>query len=251
MWNHPQPYLSLTNMFATILFMIMRRSEPVSRRTRPAKPALTRAGIVGVAVRILREEGLERATMRRIAIDLDTGPASLYVYVHNTAELHIAVLDQLLRDLDLRADTVEGRWQDRLVKLLVDYAQLLVAHPSLARSVLALRPSEPNYLRLADSILALLHAGGVPAEQAAWGVDLLLLAATAIGAEQGTRDESVEAYEEADAAAVILGELAVEDYPNLTAVAREIFSGTAEQRIRWTFSALIRGIGATATPAAD
>lgn len=243
-------YLSFTNMFATILFMIGRR-EPISRRNRPAKPPLTREGIVRVAVGILNEEGLERATMRRLAAELDTGPASLYVYVHNTAELHTAVLDQLLGDLDLRADSGDSGWQDRLVELLVDYTQLLVAHPSLARSVLALRPSEANYLRLADSILALLHTGGVPAGQAAWGVDLLLLAATGIGAEQGTRAESVEAYEEADAAAAILGDLAVEDYPNLTAVAKEIFSGTAKQRIRWTFRALIRGIGVTATPAAD
>lgn len=189
--------------------------------------------------------------MRRLAAELDTGPASLYVYVRNTAELHTAVLDQLLSDLDLRAECVDSGWQDRLVELLIDYTQLLVAHPSLARSVLALRPSEPNYLRLADSILALLHAGRVPAAQAAWGVDLLLLTATAIGAEQGTRDESVEAYKETDAAAAILGDLAVEDYPNLTAVAQQIFSGTAEQRIRWTFSALISGLAATATPTAD
>jgi AcrR family transcriptional regulator len=237
-------------MFATIVFMPTRR-EPISRRNRPAKPPLSREGIVNVAVTILNEEGLERATMRRLAAELDTGAASLYVYVHNTAELHTAVLDQLLGELDLRADSVDGGWQDRLVELLVNYTRLLVSHPSLARSVLALRPSEPNYLRLADSILALLRTGGVPAGQAAWGVDLLLLAATAIGAEQGTRDESVEAYEETGAAAAILGDLAVEDYPHLTAVAGEIFSGTAEQRIRWTFNALINGVAATATPAAD
>lgn len=227
------------------------RRQPVSRRNRPAKPPLTREGIIEVAVRILDEEGLERATMRRLAAELDTGPASLYVYVRNTAELHTGVLDQLLGGLDLRAETVEHGWQDRLVELLIAYTQLLVSHPSLARAVLALRPSEQNYLRLTDSILALLTAGGVPAKQAAWGVDLLLLTATAIGAEQGTRDESVEAYEEADATAALLGDLAVEDYPHLTAVAQQIFSGSAEQRIQWTFNSLINGLAATATPTAD
>jgi len=44
----------------------------------------------------MREEGLERVTMRRLAAALDTGPSSLYVYVRNTAELHAAVLDELL-----------------------------------------------------------------------------------------------------------------------------------------------------------
>ena len=73
--------------------------EPRSRRERPAKPALTRAGIVAAAVEVMRSEGLERVTMRRLAQELDTGPASLYVYVANTAELHAAVLDELLGDL--------------------------------------------------------------------------------------------------------------------------------------------------------
>ena len=48
-------------------------AEPVSRRERPAKAALTRAGIVAAAVEILQAEGLERVTMRRLAEKPDTG----------------------------------------------------------------------------------------------------------------------------------------------------------------------------------
>lgn len=199
-------------------------------------------------MRILREEGLERATMRRLAAELDTGPASLYVYVRNTAELHTAVLDRLLGDLDLDVGSGERGWANRVTDLLTGYSRLLITHPSLARSVLALRPVEPNYLRLVDSILALLHAGGVPARQAAWGVDQLLLMATAIGAEQGTRSESVEAHEEEGAAATLVGDLGIDEFPSIAAVAPDIFSGTHEQRIRWAFDALICGLAATATP---
>ena len=72
-----------------------------SRRERPAKPALTRAGIVAAAVRIMQAEGLDRVTMRRLAQELDTGPASLYVYLRNTAELHAAMLEELLGRVDL------------------------------------------------------------------------------------------------------------------------------------------------------
>ncbi|MFD6620080.1 TetR family transcriptional regulator, partial [Streptomyces albidoflavus] len=50
---------------------------PQSRRERPAKPALTREGIIDAAVLIMEEEGLQRVTMRRLAQALDTGPASL------------------------------------------------------------------------------------------------------------------------------------------------------------------------------
>src|ERR1041384_8259259 len=122
-------------------------SAPRSRRERPAKPALTREGIVATAVGVMREEGLERVTMRRLAAELDTGPASLYVYVRNTAELHGAMLDELTAELGPRDG---ADWREQLIDLLWSYTDLLFAYPSLARSVLLLRPSGPNYLRLID-----------------------------------------------------------------------------------------------------
>ena len=91
----------VTNMFVRIEDM-ESPVRPVSRRERPSKPALTREGVVATAVELLRDEGLERVTMRRLADELDTGPASLYVYVRNTAELHAAILDELLGGVDLR-----------------------------------------------------------------------------------------------------------------------------------------------------
>jgi AcrR family transcriptional regulator len=225
------------------------RRQPVSRRDRPAKPPLSRAGLVATALRIMREEGLERVTMRRLATELDTGPASLYVYVQNTAELHGALLDELLAGLDLpRAGTVD-RWHDELIGLLSAHTRLLMGYPSLARSVLTLRPYGPNYLRLIDVLLGLLHAGGVPTRQAAWGVDLLLQHATATAAEQGTRDEAVEADREEEALVMAVREAAGGDYPNLDGVRGELFSGTGEQRLRWAFAALIAGVAGTPAPA--
>jgi hypothetical protein len=47
------------------------RKQPVSRRDRPAKPPLSRAGVIAVALRIMRDEGLEKVTMRRIAAELE------------------------------------------------------------------------------------------------------------------------------------------------------------------------------------
>lgn len=233
-------------MFATIVSMSPRRI-PVSRRERPAKAPLSRDGVVATALRVMREEGLERVTMRRLGAELDTGPASLYVYVRNTAELHGAILDELLADLDadLVADAgrpAEGDWRDRLVALLWDYTKLLFVHPSLARSVLTLRPSGPNYLRLIDTVLGLLHDGGVPARQAAWGVDLLLQHATAAAAEHGSRAETAEADREQEDLALAVAEASPQTYPNLARVRQELFSGTGEQRQQWAFRALIDGL---------
>src|ERR1700759_4717668 len=171
--------------------MRAQSGEPRSRRERPAKPALTRAGIVAVAVEIMAAEGLPKVTVGRLAQDLDTGAASLYVYFRNTAELHAAILHELLGTVP--PAPAEGDWRVRLEQVLTDYTVMLFQHPSLARSALVTRPRGQHYLNLVESILALLDAGGVPPAQAAWGADLLLQFGTATAAEQGTREEALDA----------------------------------------------------------
>jgi AcrR family transcriptional regulator len=172
--------------------MTSEKPAPVSRRERPAKPALTREGIVRTATDLMRAEGLERVTMRRLAQELDTGAASLYVYVRNTAELRAYMLDDLLARLDLGPVTADGDWRDRLVTLLWTYTVALMEYPGLAQSALVTRPAGPGYLALVDGLLALLGAE-VPADRAAWAVDLLLHFATSTATEQGTRNRAVDA----------------------------------------------------------
>jgi hypothetical protein len=156
------------------------------------------------------------------------------------------MLDQLLAGVDLRPGARAGGWRDRLVGLLVAYTELLFAHPGLARSVMTLRPSGPNYMRLVDSVLALLRTGGVSAGQAAWGMNLLLQQATAMAAEHGTRRESASAC-----AAAAEGEeepwreVSAAEHPGIAWASGQLFSGTGHQRLRWAVDVLITGIAAT------
>jgi AcrR family transcriptional regulator len=235
-------------VFGTIVFMSARR-VPVSRRDRPAKAPLSREAVVTAGMRIMREEGLERLTMRRLASALDTGAASLYVYVDNMAELHGALLDELLRDVELPPIAADG-WQDAVLGLLSDYTRTLWRYPSLARSVLVLLPSGPHYLRLIDCLLGLLTAGGVPPPAAAWGIDPLLQLATATAAEQGTRRESAEAAGEEQHLEAAVREVRSSDYPNIAAARDDLFSGTGDQRLRWYFGCLLAGMAATPLPVA-
>ena len=229
--------------------MRVQSGEPRSRRDRPAKPALTRAGIVAAAVEIMRAEGLPKVTVRRLAQDLDTGPASLYVYFRNTAELHAAILDELLGTVP--PPPAEGDWRDRLEKVLADYTVMLFQHPSLARSALVARPRGQHYLNLVEALLALLDEGGVPPAQAAWGLDILLQFGTATAAEQGTRAESMDAEDEWDAMLRALHTTSAITHPHVTALASLLVSGGPGQRLSWGLRMLINGILATPVPAPD
>jgi len=220
-------------------------SEPRSRRERPAKPALSRAGIVGAAVGVMRAEGLQKVTMRRLAQELDTGPASLYVYLRNTAELHAAILDELLGTLRPPAG---GGWRERIEDLLGGYTALLFEHPGLARSALVSRPGGEHYLNLIETLLALLDEGGVPPGQAAWGVDILLQYATATAAEQSGRDESVLAQDDWDALTRALHGVDRRTHPQIAALSGHLISGTPEERLSWGFNTLLNGVLGTPTP---
>jgi AcrR family transcriptional regulator len=223
-------------------------AAPRSRRDRPAKPALTLDGIIATAVRVMRAEGLQRVTMRRLAQELDTGPASLYVYVRNTAELHAAILDELLGEVDLRPVEAGGDWCDRLVAVLTSYTGVLFAHPSLAQSALVARPSGANYLALLEALLALLAEGGVPDRQAAWGVDALLQTATATAAEHSTRERAIDAQDEHDALTAALLGADPRTHPRLAALGPELISGTPETRLTWILHMLINGVQHTPRP---
>jgi hypothetical protein len=123
-----------------------------------------------------------------------------------------------------------------LDQLLWSYTGILFEHPGLAQSVLVTRPSGPAYLRLADGILALLAAGGVRPDQAAWAVDLLLHFATSTAAEQGTRERAIDANEEEDALAAVLRDASAETYPHIAALGvQQLMSGSGQDRLRWGF----------------
>jgi len=221
--------------------------QPQSRRNRPAKPPLSRQWIIDVTIEIMRREGLKKATMRRVAQELDTGPASLYVYIRNTTELHAAVVDELLRDLTVAKS---GSWAERLERLVTDYRDVMWQNPGLARSALVIRPVGPNLLALFDRMLGLFIEGGVAPDRAAWGVDLLLLSATATAAEHapgdGDEDAGIEPAEQQNAIVLAVRTADAATTPYLAEHADAVLAGRPEERWSWSVRAQIAGIATTA-----
>ena len=218
--------------------------ERQRRRERPEKAPLTRQGILDAALTILREEGLNKVTMRRIATALDTGPASIYVYFRDTEDLHVQILDALLGHVGTSAIT-GGTWQEQIKALLTRYRDVLFEYPEIARMALSTRLSGPNFLTLVDAALALLQEGGLPDREAAWGIDQLLLFATAVAAEQSTRQAMPGAAEEESALAFEVAAADAGQYPQIARLGDELFSGTGPDRFAWGLDVLLSGMRST------
>ncbi|MFD0363916.1 TetR/AcrR family transcriptional regulator [Nocardia sp. GCM10030253] len=218
-------------------------AAPVSRRARPAKAPLSRDVIVETGLRILDNDGLSALTMRRVAQDLDTGAASLYVYVANRDDLMAAMLDHVLGTVP---EPTGGTWRERLSAMVESTVAAMSRHEGLALVALGSIPTSPNALLLIERLLTLLDEGGLDKRTNSWAVDLLYLHITAQAAEQSAYNTGGRAEE--DYVAEVqrhFAELPADRYPMLVGMREEMMSGKGDEREVWALRVLINGILAT------
>jgi AcrR family transcriptional regulator len=220
--------------------------RPRSTRDRPAKPPLSGDLIVETALEIVRREGLEAVTMRRVANELDTGPASLYVYVRGRDELRQAMLDRVAGTIEIEAPDPD-HWREQVHRLVRGMLAALEAHPGIARLAVANVPTGENSLRVAESLLALLVAGGIDAQDAAWACDILPLITTSLAVETATYEErGAEPDAVGEELAAFFTALPPDRYPHLTRCATELTSGDGDERFRFAIDAFLDGLVARA-----
>src|ERR671931_1214569 len=154
-----------------------------STRDRPAKAPLSREAVVEAGLKVLRQAGLDGVTMRAVAAELDTGPASLYVYVANREELLDQMFDAVAAEVDLGPEPDPKRWREQLEALLTRVRDAMDSHPGIARVPLANIPTGPGAVRVTERVLAILRAGGIHDQSAAWFVDVVFLFVNAASLE--------------------------------------------------------------------
>jgi AcrR family transcriptional regulator len=143
------------------------------KATSPRQP-LSQELIVDTALRVLRAEGLDAVSMRRIAQELDTGPASLYAHVSNKEELLELMLDRIASEIRL-PEPNPARWQEQIKEIAREARRVWTSYADISRVSLGNVPTGPHLLAVAERNLELMRGGGVPDEIAALFVDRLAL----------------------------------------------------------------------------
>jgi AcrR family transcriptional regulator len=220
-----------------------------STRDRPAKAPLSREAVIRAGLAVLRAEGIDGVTMRRVAAELDTGAASLYVYVANRDDLLDHMFDAVAGEIELPDEPDPARWRDQLVALLTGIRDTMDRHPGIARVPLANVPTGPNATRVADHVLSLLRAGGVDERSAAWFIDVVALyinAAsyeTAIYVEEGRSADDVD-----DEIRDAFGQLNPADFPNIMELMPHLTAGSGDERFAFGLQLMINGLLNTDPP---
>lgn len=224
------------------------RRRTTSRR-RP--PRLSRDAIVDVALHLVDTEGVDAVSMRRVAAEFDTGPASLYAHVANKQALLQLVLERVVEE----ADIPEGDdWQEVLRGWAHNARAVFQRHSDVARLSFAHIPSNERTLQVIERLLAVMHEGGVPDQVAAWSTDILALFIAADAYEGwllGKRfDDGSGRDPEEVGAEVFATELAPlfnappEAYPHLTRMLPTLTGGSSDERFAFGIDMLIAGFAA-------
>lgn len=219
---------------------------PRARRTAPRR-TLSQDAVVTAALHVIGTEGAEALSMRRVAQELGTGPASLYAHVSGREELIALAIDRALGGVEC-PEPDPGRWQEQVKQVMRQARAVLVAHGDLARLFQEIGvPMGGNAARCTEGLLAVLAAAGLPPQVCAYAVDALPLYITGAAAEEAVRTarhraggpdrkgmmERTRAYFQA---------LPADRFPMINGMVDELMRDEGDERFEFGLNLLVTGL---------
>ncbi|WP_328454026.1 TetR/AcrR family transcriptional regulator [Amycolatopsis sp. NBC_00438] len=222
-----------------------RHAQPaVSPERQPRrKPPITVARITDAALEVVATQGYDALTMRSVAAVLDTGPASLYAHVVNKADIDELIIGRLCSQLVL-PEPDPATWRAQILDVCAQIRDQYLRYPGVSRAALAMVATNLDVLRVNEGMLAVLLAGGIEPQTAAWAIDALALYVSAYALEsslvaqrqshQGDewvvgRDELVSRF----------AALPADRFPQIRRYAAELTSGTGHERFDFTLGTIV------------
>jgi AcrR family transcriptional regulator len=202
--------------------------------------------VVDTALEVVAAEGYEALTMRRLATALDTGPASLYAHVVNKADLDELLIGRLCGEIALPAPD-PARWREQIHALCAAIRDQYLRYPGISRAALAMVPTDLDIVRVNEGMLAVLLAGGVAPQDAAWAIDALLLYVssycleTSIARQRATHPEAAWVVDR-DELMRRFAALPADAFPHVRRHAAELTAGEGHDRFDFTVGLVVGGL---------
>jgi AcrR family transcriptional regulator len=222
-------------------------STPAARRgpSGGSKQPITVDAIIRTAFGIVAREGYEALTMRRVATALETGPSSLYAHVVNKEDLDELLIGRLCAEINL-PEADPAAWRQQAISVCAQLRDQYLRYPGISRAAFAVAPSNLDTMRVSEGMLAILLAGGVAPQTAAWAIDSLFLYVNAYSLEvslvgkQATSEENGWVVSRAE----LMRRLAAlpDTYPQSKRYAAELTAGTGHDRFDFTIGLMIDGL---------
>jgi AcrR family transcriptional regulator len=215
-------------------------------RARRRKAPITVEQVVDTALAVIAAEGYEALTMRRLAGALDTGPASLYAHVVNKADLDELLIGRLCAGIVL-PDPDPASWRKQILAVCAQLRDQYLEYPGISRAALAMAPTDLEILRVSEGMLAILRAGDIAPQAAAWAIDALMLYVAgycleiSVMHQRKTRNDA-DWVVDRDELRRRLASLPAETFPQTTRHATELTAGEGHDRFDFTIALMIDGV---------
>jgi AcrR family transcriptional regulator len=218
-----------------------QRRGPSGGRKKP----ITVEAIVEAAFGIVASEGYEALTMRRVAAALETGPASLYAHVVNKDDLDELLLGRLYAQVEI-PEPDPGAWRRQITSVYAQLRDQYSRYPGISRAALAVVPTNLETIGVNEGMFAIVLAGGVDPQTAAWAIDAMTLYVNAYCLEISLQDK--QGTRNGEGWGVSRDELlrrfaALPDtFPQTKRYAAELTSGAGHNRFDFTINLILDGL---------
>jgi AcrR family transcriptional regulator len=187
-------------------------------RSEPRRAPLTRDRVLGAAVALADEVGMNSLSMRKLGEALGVEAMSLYNHVANKSDLIDGMIDVVFGEIELPRD--EPDWREAMRRRAISARRVLGRHPWAIGRMESRTSPGPATLRHHDAVLGCLRRAGFSIELTAHAYSLLdsyiygfALQEAALPFRSG--EESVEVAQQ------IMEHFSADAYPHLTELAVE------------------------------
>ena len=170
---------------------------------------LSRERVLGAAVALADEGGVDALSMRKLAQELGVVPMALYKHVSNKDELLDGMVDVVVGEIDPPARGTD--WKTAIRQRVLSARSALLRHPWASRVIESRADPTPTVLEYMDSMIGMFRAGG-------FSIDLThhtmhAMGSRLLGFTQELYDDSVDL--DPEATAVMIQQMAGK-YPHIT-----------------------------------
>ncbi len=124
----------------------------------PRRVPLSRGRVLGAAVAVADEAGIEPLSMRRLAEELGVVPMALYKHVASKEDLLDGMIDLVVGEID--PPVAGAGWKSAVRQRILSARRALLRHPWASRVIESKKNPTPVVLAYMDSMIGLFRTGG-------------------------------------------------------------------------------------------
>jgi AcrR family transcriptional regulator len=176
------------------------------------RPVLNRVRVIAAAVKLADSIGVEAMTIRRLAVELDVKPMTIYHHVPNKEAIIDGMVDVVFSEIGL--PSLEVDWK-QAIRQRARSARVVLARHRWAAPLMESRTSPgPATLRHHDAVLGCLRAGGFSIEMTAHAYALIDAFIYGFALQEASLPAAA-GDEMADLAQAMAAAMPVGEYPHL------------------------------------